>query len=91
MLLGRSDQSKVVRSPAHGAVRGALLGFVCVAAGVAVLASSSGSDLPSAVLMGLFVGSWGGCGFGAMLGGTVAFVRAEERERAAATIDRDVS
>ena len=78
-------------APAKGAVRGAVAGFVSIVIGVATLASVVGYGLPQAALMGLFVGAWGGCGFGAMVGGTVAFLRTEDRARAEAAAARGQS
>ena len=72
--------------PGRGAVRGAVIGFVSVAVAVTLLATWTGYGLSEATVMGLFVGSWGGCGFGAMLGGTISFIRAEDRARAEALV-----
>ena len=82
-VIGRtSDEDRVPPPPGRGALRGAVIGFVSVVTGITLLASWTGYGLGEAALMGLFVGSWGGCGFGAMLGGTISFVREEERVRA---------
>ena len=85
---GKTGSSSRPLAPARGAVRGAVAGFVSIAIGVAALASVVGYGLPQAVLMGLFVGAWGGCGFGAMVGGTIAFLRTEDRARADAMAAR---
>ena len=61
-----------------------MIGFVSIAIAVTALANWSGYALSEAAVMGLFVGSWGGCGFGAMLGGTISFLRAEDQARAEA-------
>lgn len=82
---------RVPPPPGRGAVRGAVIGFVSVTAAVTLLATWTGYEPAESLLMGLFVGSWGGCGFGAMLGGTISFIRVEDRERAelAAQVDPD--
>jgi hypothetical protein len=70
--------------PAVGraAARGALLGFVLVGIGVTWMAFTGGADFGGAVGVGVFVGMWGGCGFGGMMGATLCIVRAEQRESA---------
>ena len=88
-----TDLDRMPLAPAKGAVRGAVTGFVSVGIAVAVLAGIIGYETSQAALMGLFVGTWGGCGFGAMVGGTIAFLRTEDRARAdaAATAVEDAA
>ena len=63
-----------------GAIWGALTGFVVMGG----LATGLGVffDLPlwAAAGMGAFVAIWSGCGFGAMLGATVASMAPESRD-----------
>jgi hypothetical protein len=56
---------------------GVAVGFVVVAPLVALLGWLSGSGPMGAVGLGVFVGSWGGAGFGGMLGATIAVIRHE--------------
>ncbi len=64
------------------AVRGAAAGFVGTSAAVAVGSLVAGMEPGSAVGFGVFVGSWGGAGFGAMLGGVFGFARHVETDHA---------
>ena len=66
----------------RAAMRGALLGFVLVAIGVTWMAYAGSADFGGAVGVGVFVGIWGGCGFGGMMGAILCITRAEGREAA---------
>ena len=66
----------------HAIARGAIAGFVGVGALVAIGSAVAGMEPASAVGFGAFVGSWGGAGFGAMLGGVVGFTRHLDAEHA---------
>ena len=57
---------------AHGraALRGALVGFPIAVVLITCLGLAYGFEWKSALGMGLFVGIWGGLGFGAMMGAT---------------------
>lgn len=84
-MIGRrtNSEERTPAAPSRGIVRGAVIGFITVGIGVTLLAMWAGHELPQAAAMGLMVAVWGGTGFGAMVGGTIAFLRAEDRERAA--------
>ena len=57
----------------RAALVGGLLGFVSVSIAVTVMAvMTSEVDVVPALALGVFVGSWGGLGFGAMLAASVA-------------------
>lgn len=55
----------------RAAVIGGLVGIVVVSVSVWLLSLASGVEGLPAVGLGLFVGGWGGLGFGAMLGASV--------------------
>jgi hypothetical protein len=55
----------------RAAVTGGLIGFVVVSTAASLLSVVSGVDVIPAVALGLFVGSWGGLGFGAMLAASI--------------------
>jgi len=66
------------------AVKGAIVGFLVLAAiadGISLLA---GFDLLGALGIGAFAGIWGGPGLGGMLGATLAHTRTEGRRHAGA-------
>jgi hypothetical protein len=67
----------------RGAVIGAAIGFVTVAAAVTAGCASSGVDLASSLGLGAFVGLWGGAAFGFMMGGTLPYARHADAEAAA--------
>lgn len=52
-----------------------IVGFVVVAAGVTGLSMLFGEDPIGSLGVGAFVGSWGGAGFGFMMGATQAAIR----------------
>lgn len=56
----------------HGraAVRGALIGFPIAVIFMTAIGLAFSMQWESAIGMGLFVGIWGGLGFGAMMGAT---------------------
>jgi hypothetical protein len=56
----------------RAAVIGGLIGIVVVTLAVWVLGVVSGLEALPALGLGMFVGSWGGFGFGAMLAASVA-------------------
>jgi hypothetical protein len=59
----------------RGIVIGAVLGWIGVTSMATVLGLVSGMGLTSAFGFAACVSVWGGLGFGAMMGGTVAFTR----------------
>lgn len=61
----------------RAAVIGGLIGVVVVTLAVWVLGVVSGLEALPAFGLGVFVGSWGGLGFGAMLAASVAVGNAE--------------
>ncbi|MDQ3978368.1 MAG: hypothetical protein M3314_02290, partial [Actinomycetota bacterium] len=74
----------------RAALRGAAIGFCLVAVAVTVSINHwSDAGLGAALGMGLFVGVWGGCGFGGMLGATLCLAHADELEHAKASPGRD--
>jgi hypothetical protein len=83
MAAGTGAEAAAEEPPVgRAAARGALLGFLLVGLGVTWMAYSGGADVGGAVGVGVFVGIWGGCGFGGMMGATLCVARAEEREAA---------
>jgi hypothetical protein len=56
-------------------VLGAGLGFVVLTLATAVAGFATGIEGASAVGLAVFVGAWGGLGFGFMMGGSVALGR----------------
>lgn len=65
------DEPNVGRSAAIGAAIGFFAG-TCI---VAVACALTGLDLGSSIGLGIFVGMWGGAGFGFMVGGTIPLAR----------------
>ena len=59
----------------RGAVRGAVIGLFGVAVLVAVGGMLTGLTTISAIGLGVFVGMWGGLGFGFMFGASCAGMR----------------
>ena len=55
----------------RAAVIGGVIGFVVVSIAVWLLAVASGVEAIPSVALGVFVASWGGLGFGAMLAASV--------------------
>jgi len=60
---------------ARGIVRGALVGWVASILLGTPLGMVAGLSFPSALGLAAFVSVWGGLGFGAMMGGTLGFIR----------------
>jgi hypothetical protein len=59
----------------HAAVRGAAVGFVVISLLVALAGSRCGLGASAAIGLGVFVGMWGGLGFGFMFGASCAGMR----------------
>ena len=75
MTLSTSDTGLEDPEILRTAVLGAAIGIVVVTLGVTI----------AGVLgLGLFIGTWGGGGFGFMMGGTIPFARHMDRVEAAA-------
>ncbi len=66
----------------RGVVIGAVFGWVGVTALATLLGLAGGMGLTSAFGFAACVSVWGGLGFGAMMGGTVAFTHDLEAEEA---------
>jgi hypothetical protein len=64
------------------AVIGAVIGFTVVSVVVTAIATLSGMHPGSALGLGTFIGTWGGAGFGFMMGGTIPFARHLDAEAA---------
>jgi len=62
---------------------GALIGFALVTAAMTVVGLIGDLSLGGAIGLGVFVGVWGGVGFGAMLGATMCLARADDARIAA--------
>ena len=73
-LVGDDERPSEPR-PGRAALRGAAAGFLVVALLVVALATASGVQASSAVALGVFTGAFGGCGFGGMLGASLALMR----------------
>ena len=83
MAAGTGAETAAEEPPVgRAAARGAFLGFVLVGMGVTWMAYAGSADFGGAVGVGVFVGIWGGCGFGGMMGATLCVTRAEQREAA---------
>jgi hypothetical protein len=63
----------------RAAVTGASVGFVTVAVAVWVLGLATGLDGVTSFGLGVFVGSWGGLGFGGMLAASIAVAGRDTR------------
>ena len=72
-MIVRTAEERVGRA----AFMGGLIGFVVVSIAVWLLSVVSGVDVLPAIALGVFVGSWGGLGFGAMLAASVTTAMAE--------------
>jgi hypothetical protein len=64
----------------RGSVIGAVAGFVVTAALVVLIGTLQGVEPANALGLGAFIGFWGGCGFGLMMGGVFAMQAIERRE-----------
>jgi hypothetical protein len=64
----------------RAAVRGVLIGLVAMSALGTGMGLATGFDLIDSLGLGAFAGIWGGPGFGGMLGATLAYVRARDRQ-----------
>jgi hypothetical protein len=64
----------------RAAVRGVLIGLVAMSALGSAMALATGFDMIDSLGLGAFAGIWGGPGFGGMLGATLAYVRAQDRQ-----------
>jgi hypothetical protein len=81
------DEPRVGRSAAIGAVIGFLAGACLVAIGCAL----DGLDIGSSIGLGVFVGMWGGAGFGFMVGGTIPMARHADAVSAAERARRETA
>lgn len=70
---------------ARTAAIGAVIGVTVVTIGVTLAGLLGGLGFGGAVGLGLFIGMWGGGGFGFMMGGTIPFARHMDRADAAAS------
>lgn len=77
--VGPAAEPQVGRSALIGAAIGFLVALVALTAGGTAL----GVDLAGSLAFGAFVGSWGGAGFGFMVGATLPLARHADREEAA--------
>ena len=66
----------------RAAMRGAMLGFILAAPAFALVALLSGAEAGGAIAVGVFVGLWGGCGWGGMLAATRCLANAEDHASA---------
>jgi hypothetical protein len=64
----------------RAAVRGVLIGLVAMSAVGTGMGFAAGFDMMDSLGLGAFAGIWGGPGFGGMLGATLAYVRAQDRQ-----------
>ncbi len=83
-----SDSAKDDSGLWRGSLIGAALGFVVLTVTITLIGTLGGFEPLSALGLGAFVGLWGGCGFGMMMGGVVAMQTIERRERRAAEVLR---
>ena len=73
---GRTVDQRIGRA----AVRGVLIGLVAMGALGTAMGLATGFDMIDSLGLGAFAGIWGGPGFGGMLGATLAYVRAQNRQ-----------
>jgi hypothetical protein len=66
-------------------VIGAVAGFLVVAVGITVAGTVGGIGFGGSLGLGVFVGIWGGGGFGFMMGATVPFARHLDAQSARST------
>lgn len=59
----------------HAALRGAVVGFLGISVLVTLAGLLCGLTMPSSIGLGVFVGMWGGLGFGFMFGASWAGMR----------------
>ena len=59
----------------HSAMLGYIVGFLTVAVAITVAGTLGGLGFGASLGLGVFVGIWGGGGFGFMIGATVPFSR----------------
>jgi hypothetical protein len=76
-----ATQTRKDRQLWRGSVIGAGAGFVVTAALVVLIGALRGVEPASALGLGAFIGLWGGCGFGLMMGGVFAMQAIERRDR----------
>ena len=71
------DSNSVADEPDVGrsAMLGYVVGFFVVAVGITVAGTLGGLGFGASLGLGVFVGIWGGGGFGFMMGATVPFSR----------------
>lgn len=79
-------EATAVEEPRIGrsAAIGALVGFVIVGLLYGGVVLAGGADRPGALGVAVFAGIWGGPGFGAMLGATIAATPPKDRRRGTA-------
>lgn len=63
----------------RAAAIGGVIGFVLVAVVFGVICLAAGAGRAGAAGIGVFAGIWGGPGFGAMMGATIAATPPEDR------------
>lgn len=71
---------------AKGFIRGSIAGFILVAGIGFLIALNAGADVWPAIGIAAFAGTWGGPGFGGMIGATLAALKHDEAEDAASRI-----
>jgi hypothetical protein len=69
-------------------VTGAAIGFASVAVGITAVGAIGGMQPGAALGLGMFIGIWGGAGFGCMLGGTIPLSRHLEAQASHGTHPR---
>ncbi|HKE68604.1 MAG TPA: hypothetical protein VKB55_05080 [Nocardioidaceae bacterium] len=69
----------------HTAMIGYVVGFFAAAIAITVSGTVAGLGLVPSLGLGVFVGIWGGGGFGFMMGGTVPLVRHLDAQSARST------
>jgi len=74
MTIDQATLASPEQRAGRAAVVGGILGFIVVAIAVWMLSIATGLGTVTGIGLGVFVGSWGGLGFGAMLAASISTI-----------------